>query len=401
MKRKPLSNDRPAIQKSIKIQLPEGRLGLRLALVIVLIALAVGSFALGINSVFSTEPGLAEISALSGEMNAASNFTFYYYLGYSETDATDERRALRSLYTEAATDALTIFSAEIESGEGGLYYLSHHPNEEVLVDAALYSAMATLEESGTRYHYLAPLYEQYRALASSGSDAEAAQYDPRLDAAQEEFVARIAAFAADEDSVSLELLGESRVKLKVSEAYLAFTKENGIEAFLSLGWMENAFVADYLAGVLAGAGYTRGALISEDGFMRCLDTETGTEYTFDFTHREGNTVSSLAQLHFSGNVSLACLRDYPTAVSGAEGYYQYSDGSMRSPCLDTADGLDRCCAPELCAYSFDTGCADLALALAPVFISDTLDIGALETLEIAGISVYYTSNGVLCTTADA
>ena len=70
MKRKPLSNDRPAIQKSIKIQLPEGRLGLRLALVIVLIALAVGSFALGINSIFSTEAGLAEVSALSGEMNA-------------------------------------------------------------------------------------------------------------------------------------------------------------------------------------------------------------------------------------------------------------------------------------------------------------------------------------------
>lgn len=401
MKRNSLPNDRPVVQKSIKIELPEGRLGLRLALVIVLIALAVGSFALGIGSIFSTEPGLAEISALSGEMNAGSDFTFYYYLGYGGEDATDERRALRSLYTEAATQALALFSAEIESGEGGLYYLSRHPNEEVRVDAALYSALETLEASGTRYHYLAPLYEQYRALSSSGSDAEAAQYDPRLDAAQGEFFAQTAAYASDEAAVGLELLGEGRVRLRVSEDYLAFARENGIGAFLSLGWMENAFVADYLAGVLAGAGYTRGALISEDGFMRCLDAETGTEYTFDFTHREGNTVTSLAQLHFSGNVSLACLRDYPAAGSGAEGYYQYADGALRSPYLDAADGLDRCCAPELCAYSFDTGCAALALALAPVFIADTLDMGALETLEIAGISVYYTSNGALCSTADA
>ena len=131
MKRKPLSNDRPAIQKSIKIQLPEGRLGLRLALVIVLIALAVGSFALGINSIFSTEAGLAEVSALSGEMNAGESFTFYYYLGYDGTNATDERRTLRSLYTEAATDAPELFGADIESETVGLCYICRHPNEDI------------------------------------------------------------------------------------------------------------------------------------------------------------------------------------------------------------------------------------------------------------------------------
>lgn len=154
MKRKPLSNDRPAIQKSIKIQLPEGRLGLRLALVIVLIALAVGSFALGISSIFSTEAGLAEVSALSGEMNAGESFTFYYYLGYDGTNATDERRTLRSLYTEAATDALELFGADIESETVGLCYISRHPNEDIEVGQALYSAFELLEESGTRYHYL-------------------------------------------------------------------------------------------------------------------------------------------------------------------------------------------------------------------------------------------------------
>ncbi len=401
MKRKPLSNDRPAIQKSIKIQLPEGRLGLRLALVIVLIALAVGSFALGINSIFSTEAGLAEVSALSGEMNAGESFTFYYYLGYDGTNATDERRTLRSLYTEAATDALELFGADIESETVGLCYISRHPNEDTEVGQALYSAFELLEESGTRYHYLAPLYAQYHALCSSQSDVEAAQYDPRLDAAQGEFFARTAAFASDEGSVDIELLGEGRVRLSVSEEYLAFAQENGISSFVDLGWMENAFIADYIAGALIEAGYTRGALTSDDGFMRCLDGETGTEYSFDFSHRERNTVTNLATLHFSGSVSLACLRDYPAAGSGAAGYYQYEDGSLRSSYLDTADGLDRCCVPELCGSSFDTGCAGLALKLAPLFIAGSLDAEALEMLEIAGITVYYTSNGALCSTADA
>lgn len=201
--------------------------------------------------------------------------------------------------------------------------------------------------------------------------------------------------------MDIELLGEGRVRLSVSEEYLAFAQENGISSFVDLGWMENAFIADYIAGALIEAGYTRGALISDDGFMRCLDGETGTEYSFDFSHREGNTVTNLATLHFSGSVSLACLRDYPAAGSGAAGYYQYEDGSLRSSYLDTADGLDRCCVPELCGSSFDTGCAGLALKLAPLFIADSLDAEALEMLEIAGITVYYTSNGALCSTADA
>lgn len=201
--------------------------------------------------------------------------------------------------------------------------------------------------------------------------------------------------------MDIELLGGGEVRLNVSEEYLAFAAENGVTDFVGLGWMRNAFIADYIAAALTDAGYTRGALISCDGFMRCLDTETGTEYSFNFSHRDGGTVTNIAALHFSGEVSIACLRDYPADGSAAGGYYRYADGRLRSGFLDPADGLDRCCVPELCGYSSSTGCAGLALSLAPLFIADTLDIDELETLEIAGISVYYTDNGALCSTAGA
>ena len=400
MKRNSVPNDRPPVRKIINIELPEGRLGLRIALVIVLIVLAVASFALGINSLVSTDAGLTEITALSGEMNAGSSFTFYYYLGYGGADATDEKRELRNVYTEAATDALELFCADIETEEtGGLYRLSRSPNEILNVDEALYSALEQLEASDSRYHYLAPLYEQYYALCSSMGDEEAAQYDPRLDAAQGEFFAEAAAFAADETAVDIELLGDGKVRLRVSDEYLAFAQENGIVSFLDLGWMENAFIADYLAETLEAAGYTRGALISDDGFMRCLDEETGSEYSFNFTHREGGEVTVLSTLRFSGRVSIACLRDYPAEGSDGEGYYLYENGTLRSPFLDTSDGLDRSSKPELCGYSFDEGCAALALTLAPIFIADTLNTEALVTLENEGITVYYAKDGALCSTA--
>ena len=400
MKRNSVPNDRPPVRRIINIELPEGRLGLRLALVIGLIALAVASFALGINSLVSTDAGLTEITALSGEMNAGGRVTFYYYLGCGGADAGDEKRELRGVYTEAATDALGLFCAGVETtGAGGLYWLSRRPNEELHVDAALYSALEQLEASGTRYHYLAPLYEQYHALRSSVGDEEAAQYDPRLDAAQAEYYAECAAFASDGAAVDLELLGDGKVRLRVSDEYLAFARENGISCFVDLGWMENAFIADYLAGTLEAAGFTRGALISEDGFMRCLDTETGSEYAFDFTHREGGAVTVLSTLRFAGRVSIACLRDYPAEGSGGEGYYMYEDGTLRSPFLDVSDGLDSCAAPELCGWSEDAGCAAIALELAPIFIADALNVEALEALENEGITVYYAEDGALRSTA--
>lgn len=399
MKRNSVPNDKPVDHKTINIELPTSRIKLRVVLVVLLIVLAVSSFAFGINSLLSTDSGVTEITALSGDMNAGSSFTFYYYLGYDGADATDERREVRSVYTEAATNALALFDASIES-DNGLYYVSRHPNEDITVDPALYSALGEIVESGTRYIYLAPLYAQYGALMNSMTDDEAAQYDPRLDAAQGEFFSAVAAFASDSSSVNVELLGDNNVRLNVSDAYLTYAETNGIDAYVDLAWMRNAFIADYIADVLTDAGYTRGALISDDGFMRCMDTETGTEYSFNFTHRDGNTVTNLSTLQFSGNVSLACLRDYPAEGADTGSYYQYADGALRSLYLDPADGLDRCSIPEMCGYTFDTGCAELTLRLAPQFISDSLNIDELEMLENSGISVYYTKDGTLCSTKD-
>ena len=402
MKRKSAPNDRPVIDKTIHIPLPENKLKLRTALVIALIVLAVASFAFGINSLVGTDAGMAEITVLSGEMNAGDDFTFYYNLGFGGADATDERREVRSLYSQAATDALEIFSSDVEAeGGGNLHYLNSRPNEDVAVDGALYSALEQLEGSGTRYHYLAPLYEQYYAMFNSASDAEAAEYDPRLNDAQAEFFSQIAAFASDSGEIALELLGDNKVRLHVSEEYMRFAEANGVTTFIDLTWMKNAFIADYIAQELIDAGYTHGALISDDGFMRCLDDETGAEYSFTFSHRDGTTITNLSTLQFSGTVSIAYLHDYPLESGNSGGYYLYSDGTLRSAFLDTADGLDRSCVPELAAYSFEDGCAGLALKLAPVFISSDLDMNELAELEKDGITVYYTQDGVLCSTAES
>lgn len=99
------------------------------------------------------------------------------------------------MYTKARADALAPFVAEM------------------------------IEPSGTRYHYLTPLYAQYYALFNSLSDDEAAQYDPRLDPCPGESFADAAAFA----------------------------EANNIDTFVDLVCMRTTFI-DYIADKLTDAG---------------------------------------------------------------------------------------------------------------------------------------------------
>lgn len=394
MKRTP-DNDKPVLHRVERIPLPEGRVALRVVLLIALLIIAIVSFAFGVNGLVGSEPGLAEIEALTGSMNCSEDFTFYYNLGYGELNATDERRAVRSAYSQACTDALEIFSPGTDfDGRHNLWYLNSHLNETVEIEPALYDALMTLDAHGARYHFLAPLAELNRALASSMDDAEAAVYDPRMDSAAAAFASECASYAADEGHISIEFHGDSRVTLRVSDEYAAFCKANAVGAYVDLAWLTNAFSADYICSVLAAEGYTRGCLISRDGFMRCMDAETGAEYSFTFTHLEGNTVSPVSTLSFAGETSVVFLRGYPPAES-AGGYYVYADGTIRSPYIDPAGGLDRTAIPEIAGYSFTKGCADTAILLAGAFIGEGFSASSLEALANSGVTVYYMEKGAL------
>ena len=100
----------------------------------------------------------------------------------------------------------------------------------------------------------------------------------------------ISAFAQDKHAVQIELLGENRIKLFVSEEYLAYASEEGISDFIDFYWMANAFIVDYIADTMRANGFVRGSVSSYDGFVRNLDDLSGSEYAFNIFNRVGNTV---------------------------------------------------------------------------------------------------------------
>lgn len=389
--KQPVKNDRPVVRPVRQIELSGEKLRLRTVLLILALAAALASFGFGVNALLSADPGWQEIPVLrTNEISSGSEFTFYYNVGAGKTPATKEYKALRTLYTQAAADSCRLFSADADfDGCKNLWYLNHHVNEAVEVDPDLYDAFALLEESGTRYHYLGPMSEMYLSLFHCESDGETVDYDPYLSDSLRAFYAETAAFVNDPEAVRLELLGNNTVRLRVSDGYLRFAEENGIGRFLDLLWLKNAFIADYIAGILLENGCTLGTLVSRDGFVRNLDDTAGTEYAVSFSHRDGAVISELATLRFSGRVSLVYLHDYPLRGETGGSYYVREDGQIRTSFVDPADGLCKSALPELAVYSTDLSCAGIALKAAPVYISDAFDEEALRALTQAGVFAYY------------
>lgn len=61
---------------------------------------------------------------------------------------------------------------------------------------------------------------------------ETVDFDPYQNEEIAAYFAEISAFAQDEHAVQIELLGENRIKLFVSEEYLAYASEEGISDFI-------------------------------------------------------------------------------------------------------------------------------------------------------------------------
>lgn len=371
-------------------------MGWRLLAVLLLLAIGGASLSYGFMSLFSSDPGWAEIEANAGEMSYANEFVFLYELGRGGTSSTAERKALTTLYTQATATAWKLFNNE-ETVEGtpNIRYLNDHPNETVTVDPALYKALGQVARSGDRTLYLAPSAEIYNNLFFCAADELTVDFDPLLNPELQAFFAEVAAFAADPEAVSIELLENDQVCLRVSEAYLAYAAEQEITDFIDFQWMINAFVIDYLSDELTSRGYTNGVLTSWDGYGRVLDKRNGSSYSLAIFDGQGGTVRQAVVMVYSGARSIVTLRAYPLTSVDSQHFYIRRDGQIRVPYLDTADGMPRAAWADLTAYATGMSCAETLLNLIPVYVAENLSDEALTRLAGQGIQTVYCRDRVV------
>lgn len=401
-----------------KIELDARHTKVRLALALLFLVAGVG---LILHSLFSrpaARAGWTEIEASAGEANCSADFTFLYPLGTTDSPAA-EQKALVALYTEACEDAYRIFTNDADgegaadsagtenvqsSTAGGVHnvrFLNDHPNEEVEVDAALYAAFEQIAASEDRSIYLAPVYEIYDGVFHCDDPSQTAEFDPRQNDALRAWFAEVCVYAADPSQVNLELLGGNRVRLNVSEEYLAFARKEEIGSFIDFYWMKNAFIADYLAGRLAEGGYSVGTLSSFDGFLRNLDASEDTDYSLGIYDLADTTIRQAAVLHYRGARSFVCLRSYPLNDAAGQYYCVLPDGKICTPFLDVRDGLCKSAVNDLTAYSESAGCAEILLKLIPTYIAKEFKPEFLTDLAEAGIQSIWCEDAAICHTEEA
>lgn len=372
----------PRVKPVKKIEINENFAKWKIPLIIILFLGGITLVVLAAVKTVRIQPGWQTISADGGMTDTCVyDFTLQYLLGETEMKTNEENREVSQLYMTSAAQAHKIFSADTAyENVNNLYYLNRNANQEVALDPALYDALELMVKEGGRRLYLGPIYENNRALLASLEDYEAEELDPALNEDTKAYYEETLRFVNDPEKVDLKLLGDNKVCLQVSNDYLVYAGKMGIEDFLELDWLRNAFIIDYMAECFITAGHTNGILVSYDGFTRNLD-QSGRSYDVNFLC----SGARVATAQYQNVKSFVWLRDYPMDEKERLDFYAWEDGRVNHRYLDPADGLQKAANSDFVGYSRTLSCAETALKLAPVYIADGVNVQNLAALPGEGV----------------
>ncbi len=363
---------------------------IRILFVIIFAVIGIVALTYAISGLIRHESGWQTIQADQVNTGALDKeILFQYYIGNSGFGVSGELKKVKQMYSELLRQSHQLFNAsETFPGVYNLAYLNEHVNEIVKVDQVLYDSFEKLERHQSRALYLAPIYELLEYAFFAEFDMESASYDPITSEDARAFYAEVAAFASDPDSIRLEMLGDFNVRLFVSQEYLDFAKDTGIEKFIDLFWMKNAFIVDYVADHLIEEGITKGNLSSYDGFIRNLD-QSETSYSINVFDRVGQDIYQPARFDYKGRIAMVYLRNYKHYDLDRMHYYTRPDSTVLTSYVSPVDGLPHSALNDFTAYSRNIGCSDILLHVAPLYIAEKLDEQRLKDLPSQGIEYFF------------
>ena len=219
------------------------------------------------------------------------------------------------------------------------------------MEPLLYSALESYLETGDRSIYYGPLLSRYYALFACQNDEDASLYDPARNDQAASFANRISQYAQDPQSIRLELLGNGKVFLHVSQDYLAFAQEQELDRFLDLGFVREAFVLDAVAQALVEAGLTNALLTAADGYSRCLCAQ---ETAVNLLEPGTNGVRHVATALWQGPGAAATVWGASQGQDNGLRGYTYADGTVRPSVLDAATGQLKAANANLILFGDDS-----------------------------------------------
>ncbi len=397
--------NRPKPEKIENVTVDHDHILRRAILTLIFVAIAIASFSYAIWLLNNADLGWTVIKVdSSSDVNLGDEFTLEYNLGQNGVSSTAEKKVLTPIYSTAMVNYYRLFNANnICKDVNNLYYISCNPETEIEVDEDLYYVFEKLKEYDNRAIYLGPALTYYTAIFNSSSDSEASAYDPSKDPEILAYVSKVAEYAADPDSIDIELLGDNKIILHISDEYKAFCEENEVTEILNLGWLRNAFVVDLTAAKLKEAGMTNGYLSSNDGYTVNLSSDT--DFTLSIYDVSGDKIVPVSEYPYKGHRNIVWLKNFLATKEDIGNFYMYQNGTEVSYYIGS-DGTSATGTTSLYLYSDvdDSTCADMVLSAYDIFLNaesdETLDTNALESLTDNNIYSIWVENGTVMNTGN-
>ena len=319
--------------KDDSIEISKKRLPLRIALFILALAVAIGSFVIGINRKSGNVPGYAVISARAdGDApRYATRFRLTYRFGGSSRAIRTQKNEIADAYSDALSRLYKLLDPEnsYPGFAGNLADLNRHPNQDYTITPELFAILADAMERTERGEgfsiYAAPLLAEWESIAYA---SDAAAFDPVHNPEEAERLREIAAQCADRGNCRLEIVDEAAgvVRLNVSEAYQAFLQAYELpRTVLDLGQMKDAYILRGLAAALEERGFADGFLNTVGGLTVSLSGPLEGEY--EILSYVNQSVQLAASVPVTPGAASAAFTAFPTE-EGSAGYYA-ADGLMR------------------------------------------------------------------------
>lgn len=384
----------PSIKPVRKIELSKHNAKKRAIAAVIFLLIGVALLVYCFVEFINPKGGWTRIEA-SKTVNDSGEFVFQYYLGANGNNVKAESNAVTALYNQTAEKAYKLFHEKQEfEGIVNFYTINQNPNTELEVDEALYNVFLTFKKADSRYIYIAPISSSYNNLFYCDDDIMTADFDPLSNEKVKAEYKAAAEYINDPEMIDIRLLGNNKIKLFVSEEYLKFAQKEGITDFIGLSWLKNAFETDYLADAMIKGGFTHGSISSYDGFIRNFDS-SDTEYSFNIFDKQGTKVYLAGVMRYKGARAIVFLRNYALNSLDIQHYYQFQNGEIRTAYLDISDGIPKNSLENLVSYSAKKSCAEIALEIADIFISEKFDKAKLHNLSDMEVYSIYSSGYVL------
>ena len=295
----------------------------RILLCAVAVAIAVYAFTSGIMALAHRDSGYFDIG-FTAEGNAVLYQSGLHLRYYAEGSSNEIRRLtnqVQKLYTTLALEAYKLLDERaVYEGLSNIASINAAPNSWVSVPESLYAVLESANSLHSEHYSLfsGALHAQWETLRYLEDPAE---FDPANDGDKKALLARHAQWLRTPGTFSLDFdKDNTAVRLNVSDAYLSWAQENGIDApVLDLNALHDAYLMKAVAQSLRAQGYNDGYLYTDSGLYVYL-SGAGQGISFTVNAYDGEKEIAVAALNASSPLSLVRFTAY--APEGAQyGYY--------------------------------------------------------------------------------